>query len=201
MKIICVGRNYSDHIKELKNEIPEKPVIFLKPDTAVINHPATFYMPDFSKNIHYEAELVIKIHKMGKNIAEKFAHKYYEQITLGIDFTARDIQEACKSKGLPWEIAKGFDGSATIGKFITLKNDIQDIDFTLLKNGETVQKGNSRDMIFSVNKIISYVSSYFTLKTGDLIFTGTPSGVGKIEIGDILEGYVNHEKLLEVKIL
>lgn len=198
MKIICVGRNYGLHAKELGNDVPEQPVIFCKPDTAVLKNNESFYLPDFSNDIHHEIELVVKIDKIGKSIAPQFASKYYSQITVGIDFTARDIQNDLKSKGLPWELAKSFDHSAVLGQFVDLKSlDVQNIDIELFKNEVLVQKGNSKDMIFNVNYIISYVSKFMTLKTGDLIFTGTPAGVGKVEINDQLKGYLNQELLFD----
>jgi len=196
MKIICIGRNYVAHVKEFNSPMPEKPVFFLKPETAIILNKQPFFYPDFSKNIHYEIELVLKICKLGKNIQEKFASTYYDEIALGIDFTARDIQNECVKKGLPWEISKAFDGSAAIGKFIN-KNDLEplsNIDFYLTKNGSIVQQSKASDMIFNFDHLISYVSQFFTLKIGDLIFTGTPSGVGPVEINDELEGYMNGEK-------
>ena len=202
MKIICIGRNYSGHIKELNNMKESKPLIFLKPETAVQpkNHP--FFIPDFADNIQYELEILLKICKLGKNIEEKFAYKYYNEIGLGIDFTARDLQNNLKTKGMPWEIAKGFDGSAKISNEFIKKNDLilNNIDFSLKLNKKIVQNGNSSDMIFSFDKIISYVSKFFTLKIGDIIFTGTPPGVGRIKKNDILEGFLNRKKILEVKI-
>ncbi len=202
MKIICIGRNYSGHIKELNNMKESKPLIFLKPETAVQpkNHP--FFIPDFADNIQYELEILLKICKLGKNIEEKFAYKYYNEIGLGIDFTARDLQNNLKTKGMPWEIAKGFDGSAKISNEFIKKNDLilNNIDFSLKLNKKIVQNGNSSDMIFSFDKIISYVSKFFTLKIGDIIFTGTPAGVGRIKKNDILEGFLNRKKILEVKI-
>ena len=202
MKIICIGRNYSGHIKELNNMKESKPLIFLKPETAVQpkNHP--FFIPDFADNIQYELEILLKICKLGKNIEEKFAYKYYNEIGLGIDFTARDLQNNLKTKGKPWEIAKGFDGSAKISNEFIKKNDLilNNIDFSLKLNKKIVQNGNSSDMIFSFDKIISYVSKFFTLKIGDIIFTGTPPGVGRIKKNDILEGFLNRKKILEVKI-
>lgn len=202
MKIICIGRNYAEHAKELNSEIPSEPVFFLKPDTALIKDNQPFYYPDFSKEIHHEVELVIKISKVGKNIQPQFANKYYEEIGIGIDFTARDLQAECKKKGLPWERAKAFDGSAPIGKFIDKKQftDEKKISFSLTLNGNTVQKGNTKDLLFSFDKIIAYVSKYFTLKTGDLIYTGTPEGVGPVAIGDKLEAYIENQKLLEFEI-
>ena len=202
MKIICVGRNYHDHINELKNKITKEPLFFLKPDTAIQPKGHPFFIPDFSNNIHYEVELVIKISKNGKNINEQFSHKYYQEIGLGIDFTARDIQQECKELGHPWEKAKGFDGSAQIShKFINKSElDLNNINFKLEKNKKRVQNGNSKDMIYSFDYIISYVSKFYTLRAGDLIYTGTPSGVGKVEIGDKLVGYLNEEKILSVNI-
>ena len=202
MKIICIGRNYHDHINELKNKITKEPLFFLKPDTAIQPKGHPFFIPDFSNNIHYEVELVIKISKNGKNINEQFSHKYYEEIGLGIDFTARDIQQECKELGHPWEKAKGFDGSAQISHKFINKNelDLNNINFKLEKNQKIVQNGNSKDMIYSFDYIISYVSKFYTLRAGDLIYTGTPAGVGKVEIGDKLVGYLNEEKILSVNI-
>ena len=197
MKIICIGRNYGLHAKELGNEIPDKPVIFCKPDTALLKNNDDFYLPSFSKDVHYEAEIVVKIDKAGKSILPQFASRYYSQITLGIDFTARDVQNELKSKGLPWELAKAFDYSAVIGNFITLDQPIQDLHFHLLKNGTTVQNGHTADMLFTIDQIISFVSEYFTLKTGDLIFTGTPAGVGPVAIGDNLKGYIEDKEMLD----
>ena len=202
MKIICIGRNYHDHISELKNIITKEPLFFLKPDTAIQPKGHPFFIPDFSNNIHYEVELVIKISKNGKNIDEQFSHKYYEEIGLGIDFTARDIQQECKELGHPWEKAKGFDGSAQISHKFINKNelDLNNINFKLEKNQQRVQNGSSKDMIYSFSYIISYVSKFYTLRAGDLIYTGTPAGVGKVEIGDKLVGYLNEEKILSVNI-
>ena len=202
MKIICIGRNYRDHISELNNKITQEPLFFLKPDTAIQPKGHPFFIPDFSNNIHYEVELVIKISKNGKNIDEQFSHKYYEEIGLGIDFTARDIQQECKELGHPWEKAKGFDGSAQISHKFINKNelDLNNINFKLEKNQQIVQNGNSKDMIYSFGYIISYVSKFYTLRAGDLIYTGTPAGVGKVEIGDKLVGYLNEEKILSVNI-
>lgn len=199
MKIICIGRNYINHARELNNPVPEKPVFFMKPDSALVIRNRPFFYPDFSSDVHHEIELVIKINRLGRSIDEKFAHRYYNQYALGVDFTARDLQSECKKKGLPWEIAKGFDYSAPVSKFLTLKKEenIQNIDFRLDIDGNEVQKGNTADMIFSVDKIISYVSHYMTLKTGDLIFTGTPAGVGPVKIGNRLEAYLGEEKLLD----
>lgn len=199
MKIICVGRNYAEHIAELNNEVPESPVIFLKPDTCLLpkNHP--FVYPPFSESIHYEAEIVVKINRLGKHIQEEFAHRYYSEISVGLDLTARDIQAKCKEKGLPWEKAKAFDYSAPVGKFLPVK-DIKNTAFQLHKNGELVQDGNSNMMLNSVDKLIAYVSQYFTLKIGDLIFTGTPKGVGEIKTGDIFEASLEGEKVLDFKV-
>ena len=204
MKIICVGWNYRQHITEMGIEAhPEKPVIFLKPDSALLKENKSFFIPDFSSQIEYETELVFKINRLGKNIAEKFAHRYYSEIALGIDFTARDLQQHARQTGSPWEISKGFDGSAVISNFIPLQEfeNLQNISFSLFKNGQKVQYGNSNEMIFSIDAIISYVSAFFTLKTGDLIFTGTPSGVGKVEIGDKVTGFIKDKELLNFKIL
>ena len=201
MKILCVGRNYSEHAKELGNAVPENPVIFSKPDTALIKNNEPFYHPDFSQDIHHEVELVIKISKMGKKIQPKFARNYFTEIGLGIDFTARDVQSKLKEKGLPWELAKAFDGSAPIGEFINVEGtDLSNINFSLTKNGEMVQQGNTAQMIFSFEEIVSFVSQYFTLKVGDLIYTGTPAGVSKINIGDKLEGYIENQLMLTCEV-
>lgn len=202
MKIICIGRNYLDHANELGNKIPTSPLFFLKPDTAIQPKGHPFFIPDFSNNIHFEVELVVKISKNGKNIDEKFAHKYFDEIGIGIDFTARDIQEDCKKNGLPWEKAKGFDGSAQISnEFINKKSlKLEDIHFSLNLNNSLMQKGNSKNMIFSFDQIISYISKYYTLRAGDLIYTGTPSGVGKVEIGDSLSCFINGREMLKVNI-
>jgi acylpyruvate hydrolase len=202
MKIICIGRNYAEHAKEMNSPVPSEPVFFLKPDTSLIKDNEPFYYPDFSKEIHHEVELVIKISKAGKNIGVEFAHKYYEEIGIGIDFTARDIQAKCKEKGLPWEKAKAFDGSAPIGKFINKKelSNLSDINFYLNINDKKVQHGNTKDLLFSFDQVISYVSGFITLKTGDLIYTGTPEGVGPVKIGDRLEAYIENQKLLEFQI-
>lgn len=202
MKIICIGRNYSEHAKEMGNTIPAEPVFFLKPETALVVNNQPFFYPDFSKNLHYETELVLKVSKIGKNIEEKHAAKYYDEIGIGIDFTARDIQQESVKKGLPWEKAKAFDCSAPVGKFLPKSQfpDLSNIRFHCNLNGNTVQKGNSGDMLFPFDVIISHVSKYFTLKTGDLIFTGTPSGVGPVKIEDKLECFIGDEKLLEVRI-
>jgi 2-keto-4-pentenoate hydratase/2-oxohepta-3-ene-1,7-dioic acid hydratase in catechol pathway len=197
MKILCVGRNYSEHAKELGNAVPENPVIFSKPDTALLKNGEDFYLPNFSNDVHHEVELVIKINKVGKKIQEKFARNYFSEIGLGIDFTARDVQSELKAKGLPWELAKAFDGSAPIGNFINMENmDLKNIDFSLQKNGQIVQKGNTAQMIFSFEQIVSFVSQYFTLKVGDLIYTGTPAGVSQVNIGDKLEGFIGNDLML-----
>lgn len=202
MKLICIGRNYANHIEELNNERPDQPVIFLKPDTAVLSRPQPFIIPDFSQDIHHEIELVVKINKMGKYIEPEFAHKYYDEITVGIDFTARDVQQRLKEKGLPWEKAKAFDGSAIIGDFISKKvfSSLESINFELTNNGISVQKGNSSLMLWKIDELISYVSQYFTLRTGDVIFTGTPAGVAAVKPGDVLEGYLEQQKLFRLNI-
>ena len=202
MKIICIGRNYIDHIKELSNQKPMNPVVFLKPDSAVIAKNQNFIIPSFSNEIHHEVELVIKINKVGKHIDKSFSHKYYDEIGLGIDFTARDIQSNLKEKGHPWEKSKAFDNSCMVGKFLKKEKleDISKIQFSLKKNNEIVQSGCSNDMLWKIDELISYVSQYFTLKIGDLIFTGTPSGVSKVESGDILEGYISSIKMFTLKV-
>lgn len=202
MKIICIGRNYTEHAKELNNPLPKVPMFFMKPETALLKDGQDFYLPDFSNDVHHELELVIRICKPGKNIQQAFAHRYYDQITLGVDFTARDLQEHCKSKGHPWEIAKAFDGSAPIGKFIPLTSlsNKEDLIFHLTVNGETRQKGSASDMIFNFDHIVSYVSKYITLKTGDLIYTGTPKGVAAVQAGDHLQGYLNGDLLIDFKV-
>lgn len=202
MKIIAIGRNYAEHAKELSNPIPDQPVIFLKPDTAVLKDNKPFYIPDFSSDIDYELEVVLKISKEGKHISEKFAHKYYEELGLGIDFTARDIQSIHKTKGLPWELAKAFDHSAAISNFIpkTQVENIYDLQFQLNINGNTKQNGNTKHILFSFEKIIAFVSQYITLKKGDLIFTGTPEGVGRIHQGDKLEAWLQGQLLLNFDI-
>src|SRR5690625_91099 len=203
MKIFCIGRNYTDHIEELSNESPAEPVIFLKPETAILNESQGFYIPDFSENIQYEVELLVKINRMGKYIQPKFAYKYYNQIGLGIDFTARDLQQSLKEKGLPWEKSKAFDGSALVGKkWIDVKEfeDLQKIKFSLLKNGQKVQQGHSAQMIWEINELIAEISKFFTLKVGDIIFTGTPAGVGKLERGDKLEGFIEEISIFKVDI-
>lgn len=202
MKIIAVGRNYAAHIEELNNERPSEPVVFLKPDTAILRNNDPFYYPEFSNNIHYEVELLLKINKEGKYVEKQFASNYYNEIGVGIDFTARDLQQKCKEKGLPWEIAKGFNGSAPISKFVDKKNfkDLKNINFKLDLDGETRQNGNSGLMLFDFDDIIAYVSKFFTLKKGDIIFTGTPAGVGEVVIGNKLVAYVEDKKMLEVEI-
>lgn len=202
MKIICIGRNYSEHAKELKNEIPDKPVIFLKPQTALLKDNKPFYYPEWTQDLHYEAELVLKICKQGKYIDEKFAHKYFDEVTVGIDFTARDIQSAQKAKGLPWEIAKGFDGSAVIGQFKKVADlgSKEGINFSLNLNGSNVQNGNTDNMLFNFGKIIAYASQFFTLQAGDLIYTGTPEGVGPVKVGDKLEGFLEGGKVFDFEI-
>ncbi|PKP54006.1 MAG: 2-hydroxyhepta-2,4-diene-1,7-dioate isomerase [Bacteroidetes bacterium HGW-Bacteroidetes-1] len=198
MKIICIGRNYVEHAKELNNPVPDKPVFFMKPDTSLLPPHNPFFYPDFSTDIHYEVELVLKVSKTGRSIAEKFAHNYYDEIGIGIDFTARDLQTECKKKGLPWEIAKAFDFSAPIGRFLPKKSftDLQNIDFGLKINDEWRQRGNSRDMIFSFEKIIAFVSQFVMLRKGDYIFTGTPEGVGPARINDHFELFIGEENLL-----
>ncbi len=202
MKIIAIGRNYVEHIEELENERPAEPVVFLKPDTAMIKNNMPFFHPEFSNNIQHEVELVLKISKEGKFIKKEFAHRYFDEIGIGIDFTARDIQQKCKEKGLPWEIAKGFNGSAPIGKFLpadTFK-DFTNINFHLDINGQRQQEGHTSMMLFDFGVILEYVSRFFTLKKGDLIFTGTPAGVGKVNIGDRLEAYIEDHKLLDFEV-
>jgi len=202
MKIICIGRNYADHAKEMNAPLPTVPVFFLKPDTALLPSGTPFYIPEFTKDLHYECELVVKIKKVGKHIPEKFAKDYYDEVGLGIDFTARDLQQQCKEKGLPWEIGKSFDNSAPLGLHFIPKStlNLDDLTFTLKKNGELVQTGKTTDMIFKIDQLIAYVSQFITFKTGDLLFTGTPAGVGPVAIGDYLEGYIGEEKLLELQI-
>ena len=199
MKIICIGRNYVEHAKELNNAIPTEPVFFMKPDTALLKDGEPFYYPDITKDLHHEIEIVIKINKVGKYIDEQFAHKYYDEIGLGIDFTARDLQAECKEKGLPWEKAKAFDHSAPLGKFISKDKlgNLSAIEFELKINGQSRQVGNTKDLLFSFDQIISYVSKYVTLKVGDLIFTGTPPRVGAVSIGDKLQGYIKGDLFLE----
>lgn len=202
MKLICIGRNYAKHIEELANEKPENPVVFLKPDTSILLKKQPFFIPDFSDDVHHEVEILVKINRLGKYIDKKFAHKYYQEIGLGIDFTARDLQAQLKAKGLPWEKAKGFDGAAVIGNFIDKSNfqDVNNINFSLKKNGEPVQIGDTAHMLWKIDELIAYVSQYFTLKIGDIIFTGTPAGVGKVAPGDELEGYIEDTKNFVVRI-
>ncbi|QLG44192.1 fumarylacetoacetate hydrolase family protein [Costertonia aggregata] len=202
MKIICIGRNYTDHIQELENERPNEPVVFIKPDSAVLPKEQDFYIPEFSNHIHYEVEVLVKIKKVGKHIDEQFAHKYYDEIGLGIDFTARDLQAKLKEKGLPWEKAKGFDGAAVIGNWLPKTNfkDINDIDFSLSKNEEEVQKGNTALMLWKIDELIAYVSTFFMLKKGDVIFTGTPAGVGKVQTNDYLSGTLEGRELFSLKV-
>lgn len=201
MKIICIGRNYVAHAEELGNEIPGEPVLFMKPDSAIFRQRDAFYIPDWTDEVHYEAEIVIKINRLGKNIEPRFAHKYFQEFTLGIDFTARDVQQKLKTNGLPWEKAKAFDQSAVLGSFLKVKDfNLQNLHFKLRKNGETVQKGDTQLMLFDIPQIIEHCSKYFTLKIGDLLFTGTPKGVGPVKKGDILEGFIETQKVLHVKI-
>jgi 2-keto-4-pentenoate hydratase/2-oxohepta-3-ene-1,7-dioic acid hydratase in catechol pathway len=201
MKIVCIGRNYSEHIKELNNETPEEPVIFIKPDSAVLRNNAPFFIPAFTKEVHYEAEVFVKIHKHGKAIPEKFAGSYYDEVGLGIDFTARDLQNALKAKGLPWEKAKGFDHSAVIGKTFPKQHfQLHEQEFHLVKNGETVQQGNTKNMIHPIDAIISYVSHFFALKKGDLVFTGTPAGVGPVKAGDKLTGFLGDQQCFSFEV-
>ena len=201
MKIICIGRNYAKHIEELANERPDNPVVFLKPDSAILPNKNPFFIPTFSNDVHYEVEVLVKINKVGKHIATRFAHKYYDEIGLGIDFTARDIQQKCKEKGLPWEKAKAFDGSAVIGDFYNKSNfDLENLAFKLFKNDIIVQDGNTKSMLWKIDELISYVSQYFTLKKGDIIFTGTPAGVGKVSENDVLIGEINNCKAFEIKV-
>jgi 2-keto-4-pentenoate hydratase/2-oxohepta-3-ene-1,7-dioic acid hydratase in catechol pathway len=202
MKIICIGRNYVDHIAELQNERPSEPVIFMKPDSAILLKQYPFVIPEFSNDIHHEIELIVRINKVGKYIDTKFAHKYYDEISVGIDFTARDLQAVLKSKGLPWEKAKSFDGSAVIGEFLPKKqfNSLENITFELTNNNKTVQKGIASHMLWKIDELISYVSQYFTLKIGDIIFTGTPAGVAAVKSEDVLEGFLEGNKLFSIKV-
>jgi len=202
MKIICIGRNYVKHIEELQNERPEEPVIFLKPETAIVLKKFPFVIPEFSNDIHHEVEVLVKINKVGKYIDAKFAHKYYDEIGLGIDFTARDLQAKLKEKGLPWEKSKAFDGSAVVGEFVS-KSELPTLDnvsFELTNNGSIVQKGNTQHMLWKIDEIIAYVSQYFTLKKGDIIFTGTPEGVAKVSTNDVLEGFIEGKKLFRIQV-
>ena len=202
MKLICIGRNYSNHIAELQNEKPTEPVVFLKPDTAILLKKQPFFIPDFFKNVQHEVEVLVKINRVGKYIAPEFAHKYYDQIGLGIDFTARDLQQTLKQKGLPWEKAKAFDGSAVIGKWVSKRQfeNLNNMSFSLKKNDTIIQYGNTKDMLWNIDGIISYVSQFFTLKIGDIIFTGTPSGVGPVQANDSLSGYIENEEFFNIKV-
>ena len=202
MKIICIGRNYVSHVKEFKNKLPKEPVIFIKPDTSIIKKNSPFFIPSFSNYIDHEVELIIKINRIGKHIQKKFSHKYYQEITLGIDFTARKLQDQLKKDRLPWEKSKSFDGSALIGKWISKDNfsDLNSINFELFKNKKSIQKANTSRMIWDIDSIISYCSTYFTLKIGDIIFTGTPKGVSKVEKNDILEGFIEGKEVFSLKI-
>lgn len=202
MKIICIGRNYIDHAKELNNPVPKKPLVFMKPPSALLVNNKPLYYPEFTKDLHYELELVLKICKNGRHVQAEFASDYYDQVALGIDFTARDLQAKCKEKGHPWEIAKGFDNSAALSPFVNISKipDPNSIKFQLKKNGEVVQNGDTKDLIFNFNHLICYLSQYFKLQQGDVIYTGTPAGVGPVQIGDQLEGYLEGEKLLQTSI-
>ena len=202
MKLICIGRNYTEHIKELENEKPTDPVIFLKPDTAILIKKQPFFIPDFSNDVHHEVEILVKINKVGKYIDKKFAHKYYDEIGLGIDFTARDLQSKLKEKGLPWEKAKAFDGAAVIGNWIHVRDikDVNNINFSLQKNDNIVQKGNTSHMLWKIDEIIEYISKYFTLKIGDIIFTGTPAGVGKVIANDKLIGFLENTQMFSITV-
>ena len=204
MKIICVGMNYSDHNKELENSLllPEDPVIFMKPDSAILKNGKPFFIPDFAQRFDYETEIVVRINKMGKSIPERFAHRYYDAATVGIDFTARDMQRSLRDKGLPWELSKGFDGAAILGEWVPTEeiDDIQNVAFHLEIDGRTVQSGNTRDMLFGVDRLIAYVSRFCTLKTGDLLFTGTPAGVGPVHINEHLEGFLEERKVLSFNV-
>lgn len=202
MKLICIGRNYAEHIDELQNERPREPIVFIKPDSSILPKGQDFYIPEFSKNVHYEVEVLVKIKKVGKHISKKFAPTYYDEIGLGIDFTARDLQADLKSKGLPWEKAKGFDGAAVIGKWISkdMYENLDKLKFSLLKNGENVQNGDTSLMLWKIDELISYVSTYFMLKKGDILFTGTPAGVGKVSPNDYLSGTLEGEKMFAINI-
>ena len=202
MKLICIGRNYTKHIEELENEKPADPVVFLKPDTAILLKKQPFFIPDFSNDVHHEVEILVKINKVGKHISRKFAHKYYDEIGLGIDFTARDLQSQLKSKGLPWEKAKAFDGAAVIGKWLPKSDfkDVNNIGFSLYKNDTIVQDGNTNLMLWKIDELIEYVSKYFTLKIGDIIFTGTPAGVGKVVANDKLKGFIENEEMFSITV-
>ena len=202
MKIICIGKNYGEHIKELGNTIPQEPVFFMKPDSSLLVGNKPFFLPEFSNEIHHEVELVLKICRLGKHIEKRYAHRYYNEVTVGIDFTARDLQNKCRKEGNPWEIAKGFDGSAVLGKFLNLAlfQDINKINFSLKVNDKLVQQGNSADMLFDADTIISYVSQFVTLKIGDIIYTGTPAGVGTVKINDHLEGFIEDKKVFDFRV-
>lgn len=202
MKLICIGRNYVDHIDELNNERPDEPVVFIKPDSAILPKEQDFYIPEFSQDVHYEVEVLVKIKKVGKHVSKEFAHKYYDEVGLGIDFTARDLQSKLKSKGLPWEKAKGFDGAAVVGKWLSKSKfkDLDNLNFTLSKNGEKMQEGNTSLMLWKIDEIIAYVSTYFMLKKGDIIFTGTPAGVGKVSPNDYLVGTLEGEQLFDINV-
>jgi 2-keto-4-pentenoate hydratase/2-oxohepta-3-ene-1,7-dioic acid hydratase in catechol pathway len=202
MKLICIGRNYTAHINELENEKPKDPVVFIKADSAVLPKDQDFFLPPFSNNVHHEVELLVKITKVGKHIAKEFAHKYYDEVGLGVDFTARDVQDVLKSKGLPWEKAKSFDGSAVIGKWVSKSNyrDLNELGFSLKKNNKVVQSSNSELMLWKMDELISYVSQFFTLKKGDIIFSGTPAGVGKVNTGDVLEGFIEDESFFKISV-
>ena len=202
MKIICIGRNYTDHIKELENEKPTDPVVFLKPDTSILLKGQPFFIPEFSQDVHHEVEVLVKINRIGKHIQPKYAHKYYDEIGLGIDFTARDLQAKLKAKGLPWEKAKGFDGAAVVGKWLPKDSlpHVDDLTFSLTKNGETVQSGSSSLMLWKIDELIAYVSQFFTLKIGDIIFTGTPAGVGPVALNDNLVGTLEGQELFSIKV-
>lgn len=202
MKILAIGRNYTEHIEELNNEKPDQPVVFFKPDSAILRNNAAFYYPDFSNDIHYEVEIVLRICKVGKYIQKEFCHEYFDAICLGVDFTARDLQQKAKEKGLPWTLAKGFDGSAPISEFIPKEeiNDLGNLNFELKVDGNTVQKGNTGLMLYNVEEIITYISKYITLKKGDLIFTGTPKGVGPVQVGNRLQGYIEGKKMLDFEV-
>jgi 2-keto-4-pentenoate hydratase/2-oxohepta-3-ene-1,7-dioic acid hydratase in catechol pathway len=202
MKIICIGRNYANHAKEMNSPVPDVPMFFMKPDTALLPKRNPFYYPDFTKDLHYECEIVVRISKLGKYISEKYAHEYYTEIGLGIDFTARDLQVKCKEKGHPWEIAKAFEHSAPLSEMFLNKNDLdlENLSFQLFNNGKLVQDGNTKDLLFKIDHLIAYISQFMTLKIGDLIFTGTPEGVGPVKVGDHLEGFIQERKMLDLKI-
>jgi 2-keto-4-pentenoate hydratase/2-oxohepta-3-ene-1,7-dioic acid hydratase in catechol pathway len=202
MKILAIGQNYIEHNKELNSKHPSEPVVFMKPDTALLRNNKPFFIPDFTEELHYETELIVKINRLGKNIDPKFAHRYYSEIGLGVDFTARDVQRRLKNEGKPWEISKAFDNSAVIGDFIPVEKvgNVQDIRFSLQLNGATVQQGHSADMIFPIDELIAYVSCFFTLKIGDILFTGTPAGVGKVAVDDRLEGFIFDTKMFDFKV-